>query len=266
MKWDRKIWIFQNIFTKGKNFPDRTEKNFPIEGKKIYTDVIHKGILHKEQQQDARDSSPTQHNVYNQTGSLSPQTQGSVSVSKIAAVSSENKEKAALPPPKPKADPPKAPPPPKCYACLKEVPLDPNPGHDSYEKEWITKHYPEDTVKNALEWVRLNENKITTTLVQTLKWACEKGLKIENKANTKKSSVNYETNNRCFWRELHKIVWTHGFKHEFRDTGEYIEAGHSKIYYRDSSFLEQVANSLRKLNFPDMNIYKMIEEYRMSYR
>lgn len=61
LKWDRKIWITQKMFTKGKKFPDqnseynskenastdtfqRKEKNFLIEGKKTSTDVLHNNI------------------------------------------------------------------------------------------------------------------------------------------------------------------------------------------------------------------------------
>lgn len=42
MKWDRKIWIcldFKDISTKGKNFPDRRENPFPIEGKELSLDI-----------------------------------------------------------------------------------------------------------------------------------------------------------------------------------------------------------------------------------
>ncbi len=38
MRWDRKIFIIKEMFTKGKKLPDREEINFPIEGKKIATE------------------------------------------------------------------------------------------------------------------------------------------------------------------------------------------------------------------------------------
>lgn len=38
MYWDRKIFVILEKFTKGKNFPDREEKNFPIEGTKFSSD------------------------------------------------------------------------------------------------------------------------------------------------------------------------------------------------------------------------------------
>ena len=67
MRWDRKIWISQNKFTKRSKSPieekidltkenaptdafQRTEKNFPIEGKKTSTDVLNL-YQYKEQQQ-----------------------------------------------------------------------------------------------------------------------------------------------------------------------------------------------------------------------
>lgn len=40
MRWDRKIFIVKEMFTKGKKLPDREEKKFPIEGKKIATEEI----------------------------------------------------------------------------------------------------------------------------------------------------------------------------------------------------------------------------------
>lgn len=69
LKWDRKIWISQKMFTKGKKLPDqntevnskenaptdtfqRTEKNFLIEGKKTSTDVLHNKNIKEQQQQD----------------------------------------------------------------------------------------------------------------------------------------------------------------------------------------------------------------------
>jgi hypothetical protein len=38
MRWDRKIFIIKEMFTKGKKLPDRQENNFPIEGKKTSTE------------------------------------------------------------------------------------------------------------------------------------------------------------------------------------------------------------------------------------
>lgn len=54
------------------------------------------------------------------------------------------------------------------YPCLDQIQIDSN------EKAWITSHYPEDTVKNAIEWATHAQTKISTTVVQALKWACAK--------------------------------------------------------------------------------------------
>ncbi len=255
LKWERKIWIFQNIFTKGKNFPIDQEKNFQIDRKKISTDVIHKGILHKEQQQDARDpsSASTSDNIHYVVPS--PQAQGSVNTSKPAAVSSEKKEKVATPPPKLKSDPPKPPPAPKCYDCLKDVLIDPDPKIDAYEKEWLTKHYPEDIVENAIKWLQTNKQPVKLCVAAILKWICRDGVKTRN------SPIQEIEENKVYASQLERDLLSLQCESVRFDVMnkqvEFTFLGCAKepiaIYFMDSSFKVKLEEHLKKYGFKFKN-------------
>jgi len=56
------------------------------------------------------------------------------------------------------------------YPCLESLDI---PERD---KQWITRTYSEDIVRNAIEWLLSPQTKVTTTQVQALKFACSEGL------------------------------------------------------------------------------------------
>lgn len=53
------------------------------------------------------------------------------------------------------------------YDCLKEVDI------LAKEKDWLTSHYDEQVVKEAIAWATSPYITITTTLTQAIKWACK---------------------------------------------------------------------------------------------
>jgi hypothetical protein len=67
------------------------------------------------------------------------------------------------------------------FDCLKDIDI---LGH---EKAWLSKHYDEKTIKQAIEYASKVE--IKTTLIQTLKWACEKKpeIPLSKEENTQKN-------------------------------------------------------------------------------
>ncbi len=59
---------------------------------------------------------------------------------------------------------------------LADFEIDPDPAIDLTEKRQILARYTHETIQNAILWVIANLSKMTTTKVQYLKFACEKGL------------------------------------------------------------------------------------------
>ena len=53
------------------------------------------------------------------------------------------------------------------FSCLEPLDI------PEYEKLWISEHFPEPVVQHAVTWALHRNIKIKTTLVQTIKWACE---------------------------------------------------------------------------------------------
>jgi len=91
---------------------------------------------------------PTKENIYTKETTTKEKA-----ASPIAAVSSEKKQQQKA-----------------VYGCLESLQIDP------YEKQWITTHYSEDDVKNAVAWALHPETKHTKGLIQALKWACKQKL------------------------------------------------------------------------------------------
>lgn len=54
------------------------------------------------------------------------------------------------------------------FDCLEKIEI------EQYEKAWLSKNYDEPVVKHAVAYATNPNTKIRTTLVQTIKWACEK--------------------------------------------------------------------------------------------
>lgn len=54
------------------------------------------------------------------------------------------------------------------FDCLEKIEI------EEYEKAWLSKNYDETTVRHALDYATNPNTKIRTSLIQTIKWACEK--------------------------------------------------------------------------------------------
>lgn len=63
---------------------------------------------------------------------------------------------------------------PKIHKCLEKVDI------PEEERIWITKHYDENTVKNAIQWSELTKDKIKTSYIAYLKMACQRGLSVRD--------------------------------------------------------------------------------------
>lgn len=72
------------------------------------------------------------------------------------------------------------------FSCLRDL------GIEHYEKVWLCKNYDEQTIEHAIEYA--SKAPIRTTLIQTIKWACEKKPEIpSNKEEiAKQNKINQE--------------------------------------------------------------------------
>lgn len=128
------------------------------------------------------------------------------------------------------------------YACIThiDIPMD--------DKIWTCNHYPEEIVKNALEWCIESKDKLIKPLAAALKWACLKKLEApknqideihENKTyamkydGAKNQYVQVYTLTNCV-----EISYLGGQKEAFT------------LEYEAKGFFEQFKNALRKVQIP----------------
>jgi hypothetical protein len=78
---------------------------------------------------------------------------------------------------------------PEIYPCLEAI--------DILKKEslWLTQKYDEETVQHAIAWATSPQTKITTTLVQAIKWACQ------NRPEMPKDSKDQVAENKAYAME-----------------------------------------------------------------
>lgn len=142
------------------------------------------------------------------------------------------------------------------YKELKDIdiPLD--------QKIEISKTYPIENVRHALLWVSKNDKPLRNGLAATLKWACKVKPELPKEKVVEKVPVNPEGYNRHYYREISTVASQNGYRlhnHGIRENNEYIETETAKIYYKDRSFLEQIANCIRKKSIECRNIFDMIK-------
>lgn len=146
----------------------------------------------------------------------------------------------------------------KIHDCLLYVDI---PYNDKIE---ITQTYFEDSVLNALAWMYHPDTPVKKTLAQAIKWACRMQPAVPQRTENKKlpsQPIDYSGHHRTCWREIFKhFVWPHPvLKSRFSDACfEYVEVKNGKvkdkIYYKDSSFLEQIESFFRKLDAVNDNL------------
>lgn len=132
---------------------------------------------------------------------------------------------------------------PLVYDCLVNVDI---PAADKVE---ITKHYSEDTARNALEWAITNQNKIRSNMVAFLKMACQKGLKIEIKAITDKTSCDeseaYVNKRRA--TDFIKKNWSCEKIRSISNLGDKLRIGNDYLHFKDVKFNDLFDHFLKKL-------------------
>lgn len=102
----------------------------------------------------------------------------------------------------------------KIHQCLKELPI---PLEDKIK---ITRRFNEECVRNAIEWATSEDLDIHTTLVQTVWYGCNKGLKrgqkrIPIKEEVCKHFINYEIyNHATCYIEQNSIAFERGMNHK----------------------------------------------------
>lgn len=144
------------------------------------------------------------------------------------------------------------------YPCL--IPID-IPEVDKIE---ISKRFHEETVKNAIVWALHPQTKLTKGLSPALKWACMNKPKMPEKAKEKekdKPGIDYAPFNKTYYRHIFEIASKNGVylnAYGFRQSNEYVETEKDRLYFKDSSFLEQLANIFRKKDINKPAIVKCI--------
>lgn len=146
------------------------------------------------------------------------------------------------------------------FDCLKDEDI------PESEKVYISKHYTESQVQHALSYCKHPMTKISTTFIQTLKWACknqpsmpkdpEKEKSQAVKAEVQMDNLVFARRERC--KEISKIHHNHlkekGIKFTDKeyvtvdDRVEYVSIGNDKLYYKDMSFNDLIKHFFRKYN------------------
>jgi phage replication O-like protein O len=131
---------------------------------------------------------------------------------------------------------------PPIYECLDPIDI---PRPDKIE---ITTRYGEDAVKNAIEWVKSPHTKITTTLVQAIKWACK------NSPEIPKEKKDLVAENRSLAQKYDGLESQFAKVEALNKHVEIVLKGCQRdpivIAYEEKGFKEQFTSALRKANLP----------------
>lgn len=126
------------------------------------------------------------------------------------------------------------------------------------EKEWISKHYPEEVIRNAVAFSTHPLTVIQTSLLQTIKWACKKNpqIPVDQAAETQKKQDEERERfmeNQKYAEKLAKWYYQKtqnpyvvrlSFDHIELDFNE--NSNGVKIYFGDKKFQTFVQHELKK--------------------
>lgn len=129
------------------------------------------------------------------------------------------------------------------------------------DKIEVTKNYPIENVRHALLWLAKNDKPLTRGVAAALKWACKVQPSIPEPKKVEKIQESPEAYNRNYYRQINTVASQNGIRlHDIglRDGNEYLQTEHDKLYFKDRSFLEQIANFLRKRSVECRNVFDMI--------
>lgn len=133
----------------------------------------------------------------------------------------------------------------KIHKCLEqeEFPV--------FEKEWLTSHYDETTVINALAFA--DSVKIKTTRIQTVKFACARKPQIIGNSSINPTATVVESNKKLAQEIEKKVIKDSLTRFEALSKGVEIISyscggynDYSLIQYSDHGFKEQIENAMRK--------------------
>lgn len=126
------------------------------------------------------------------------------------------------------------------YPELKEVDI---PESDKIE---ITSRYARLVAKNAIEWATHPETKISTTLVQAIKWACK------NKPKVPKNKVDEVEQNKQYAEKHDEMKSDIGIVEAMPSCVQIVYTTSQKeptgIKYEEKGFLEKFKSAMRKIN------------------
>jgi len=114
------------------------------------------------------------------------------------------------------------------------------------DKAWVSARYPEDAVKNAIEWATSPQTKLTKGLVQAIKWACQ------NKPEVPKNRKDEISENKAYVARYdgrkngYVQVWVLNESVEFSFVGS--QKSPLCIKYEEKGFKEQFNNAIRKFD------------------
>lgn len=136
------------------------------------------------------------------------------------------------------------------------------------DKTEITKTYSIQNVKHGLLWLEKNDKPLTKGVAAALKWACKTLPEIPKPKKIDKTPVDPASFNKTYFRQINNIAQKNGIKlynAGLREgTTDYLETENDKIYYKDVSFLDQIANFLRKKSIECRNVFEMIKACQMD--
>lgn len=136
------------------------------------------------------------------------------------------------------------------------------------DKIEITKSYPVQNVKHGILWLEKNEKPLTKGIAAALKWACKTLPEIPTPKKVEKGPIDAAPFNKTYYREITKVAQKNGvrlYNEGLREgTSDYLETENDKIYFKDTSFLEQIANFLRKKSIECRGIFDTVKACQMD--
>ena len=168
------------------------------------------------------------------------------------------KQQQQQPPPKAAAPPPSAPTPVPVVAVVfsdlmtkLDIPL--------ADKHELASRYDAQTIDDAIRWATHPSTKIATTLIQAIKWACQKKPSLPAPAARPKQSADAAPFNRSYYSYLVPYLHEIGVAEHFRQVSDHVETPKEKIYFKERTFLQQISNAIRKLTNTPKHIQEIID-------
>lgn len=150
------------------------------------------------------------------------------------------------------------------WPILKNIDI---PDQDKIE---ISRSYRHEVVEQAVKWATHPKTVINKGLAAAIKWACKANPPIpqdkvtqEQKNKPYALKIDVSSYNKAYFRQISTVAGQNGHRldlHGIKEwANDYLETDNDKIYYRDISFLEQIANFMRKKSIECPKIFGLIK-------